>query len=39
MRRAEEHVGRALDAIAPFPAGPAKDALGAAARFSVARDR
>jgi octaprenyl-diphosphate synthase len=39
MRRAEEHVGRALDAIAPFPAGPAKDALSAAARFSVARDR
>ena len=38
-RRAQEHVGRALEAIAPFPDGPAKQALCAAAEFSVARDR
>ena len=39
IRRAEDHVARALEAIAPFPDGPAKDALRAAAEFSVARDR
>ncbi|MBW2426731.1 MAG: polyprenyl synthetase family protein [Deltaproteobacteria bacterium] len=38
-RRAEEHVARALEAIAPFAEGPAKQALCAAAEFSVARDR
>ena len=36
-RRAEEHVARAADAIAPFPDGPAKQALLAAAEFSVHR--
>ena len=36
-RRAEEHVGRAADAIAPFPDGPIKEALCAAADFSVQR--
>lgn len=39
QRRAEEHVAKALEAIAPFPDGPAKDALVGSARFSVARDR
>ena len=39
QRRAEDHVGKALDAIAPFPDSPAKSALRAAAEFSVARDR
>jgi len=39
LRRAEDHVDRALEAIAPFPDGPAKDALCAAAEFSVVRDR
>ena len=39
QRRAEEHVAKALDAIAPFPDGPAKQALAASAEFSVARDR
>ncbi len=39
LRRAEDHVAKALEAIAPFPDGPAKDALCAAARFSAARDR
>jgi len=38
-RRAEDHVGKALEAIAPFPDGHAKSALQAAAEFSVARDR
>lgn len=38
-RRAEEHVQRALEAIAPFPDGPPKSALRAAAEFSVSRDR
>ena len=36
-RRAEEHVSKALEAIAPFPDGAAKSALRAAAEFSVAR--
>jgi len=36
-RRAEEHVLRAAEAIAPFPDGPAKEALCAAADFSVHR--
>jgi octaprenyl-diphosphate synthase len=36
-RRADEHVARAEEAIAPFPDGPAKDALVAAARFAVRR--
>ena len=39
QKRAEEHIGRALEAIAPFPDGPAKEALFAAAKFSVLRDR
>jgi octaprenyl-diphosphate synthase len=37
VRRAEAHVDRAVAAVAPFPAGPAKDALLAAADFAVAR--
>jgi len=36
-RRAEEHVARALEAVAPFQDGPAKQALIAAAEFSVRR--
>lgn len=36
-RRAEEHVKRAADAIAPFPNGPTKNALVAAADYSVHR--
>jgi octaprenyl-diphosphate synthase len=39
VKRAHEHVERALESIAPFPDGPAKTALIAAAQFSVARDR
>jgi len=39
VRRAEGHVAKALEAIAPFPDGPAKSALRAAAEFSVVRDR
>jgi octaprenyl-diphosphate synthase len=39
VRRAEEHVGRARAAIAPFPDGKAKQALLAAAAFAAARDR
>jgi octaprenyl-diphosphate synthase len=39
IRRAEDHVAKALEAIAPFPDGPAKRALRAAAEFSVRRDR
>lgn len=39
VRRAREHVERAEAAIAPFPHGPAREALLAAARFAVARDR
>ena len=39
VRRAEEHVAKALEAIAPFPDGEAKSALRAAAEFSVARNR
>lgn len=39
VRRAEEHVAQAEEAIAPFPDGSAKRALLAAARFAVARDR
>ncbi len=39
IRRAEDHVAKACGAIAPFPEGPAKDALLAAADFAVSRDR
>jgi len=39
MRRAEEHVERAIEAIAPFEDGPAKQALLAAAAFAAMRDR
>jgi geranylgeranyl pyrophosphate synthase len=39
VKRAQEHVEKALASIAPFPDGPAKTALVAAAHFSVARDR
>jgi octaprenyl-diphosphate synthase len=39
QRRAEEHIAKALEAIAPFGEGPAKDSLIAAAKFSVLRDR
>ncbi len=38
IRRAEDHVAKALEAIAPFPDGPAKSALRVAAEYSVARD-
>jgi octaprenyl-diphosphate synthase len=37
-RRAREHVARAAEAIAPFPDGPSKSALLAAAEFAVGRD-
>lgn len=37
IRRAEARVDRAAAAIAPFPSSPAKEALLAAANFSVAR--
>lgn len=36
-RRAHERVARALEAIAPFPDGPARQALEAAADYAVAR--
>jgi octaprenyl-diphosphate synthase len=39
VRRAEQHASRAGAAIAPFPEGWAKQALLAAARFAVVRDR
>ncbi len=39
IRRAQEHVARATTAIAPFPDGPAKQALLAGAEFAAARDR
>jgi octaprenyl-diphosphate synthase len=39
IARADEHVEKAIAAIAPFPEGEAKSALNIAARFSVARDR
>ena len=39
VRRAEQHVARAVAAIAPFRDGRAKDDLLAAAQFAVARDR
>jgi octaprenyl-diphosphate synthase len=39
VRRADEHVARARASVAPFPDGPAKEALTAAADFAVARDR
>jgi octaprenyl-diphosphate synthase len=39
VRRAERHMARATEAIAPFRAGRAKDDLLAAARFAVMRDR
>ena len=39
IRRAEEHVAKARAAIAPFPDGPPKEALLAAAEFAVERDR
>jgi octaprenyl-diphosphate synthase len=38
-RRAADHVARALEAIAPFPDSAARQALVAAAEFSIARDR
>jgi octaprenyl-diphosphate synthase len=37
-KRAHEHVERANIAIAPFPNGPAKDALLAAAEYAATRD-
>jgi len=37
-RRAREHVARAAEAIAPFPDGPVKGALLAAADFAVRRE-
>jgi len=37
VERARHYGRRALDAIAPFPAGKAKDALGEAVEFAVAR--
>ena len=39
LRRADQYVSRASEAIAAFPDGPAKQALVAAAAFAVARDR
>jgi octaprenyl-diphosphate synthase len=39
VRRAERHMARACEAIAPFREGRAKDDLLAAARFAVTRDR
>ncbi|MFP6639844.1 MAG: polyprenyl synthetase family protein [Myxococcota bacterium] len=39
LRRADEYVARASEAIAVFPDGPAKQALVAAAAFAIARDR
>lgn len=38
VRRAEEHAGRAAQAIAPFPEGRAQQDLLAAAAYSVTRD-
>lgn len=37
IRRAEEHVDRAVQAVAPFASSAAKDAMLAAADFAVAR--
>jgi len=37
-RRAREHVARAAEAIAPFPDGPSKSALLAAADYAVGRE-
>jgi octaprenyl-diphosphate synthase len=39
VRRAERHMARACEAIAPFREGQAKEDLLAAARFAVTRDR
>ena len=39
VRRAGDHIAKALEAIAPFPDGVAKSALHAAAEFAVTRDR
>jgi octaprenyl-diphosphate synthase len=37
-RRAREHVARAAESIAPFPDGPSKNALLAAADYAVGRE-
>ncbi len=39
VRRAEEHLGRALESLALFPDGEAKQALLETARFAVDRNR
>jgi octaprenyl-diphosphate synthase len=39
LRRADDHVGRAIETIAAFPDGIAKQALSSAALFSVSRAR
>ncbi len=39
VRRAQEHVRKASDSIAPFPDGPAKQSLLSAAAYAAARDR
>jgi octaprenyl-diphosphate synthase len=39
VRRAEEHIGKAVAAIAPFADSEAKQALLSAAGFTVSRDR
>jgi octaprenyl-diphosphate synthase len=39
LRRADESVDRAIEAIAAFPDSPAKQALVATAAFAVSRDR
>jgi len=39
VRRAEEHIGKAVAAIAPFAESDAKQALLTAAGFTVSRDR
>jgi octaprenyl-diphosphate synthase len=39
LRRADEHVSHAIEAIAAFPDGPAKHALKSAAVFAATRER
>lgn len=39
VRRASHHIDRAIDALAAFPEGLAREALLGAAAFTVARDR
>jgi octaprenyl-diphosphate synthase len=39
LRRAGDHIDKALEALAAFPEGVARDALYSAAEFTVARER